>query len=76
MNYISDSNNAHHTNNIFLLLIEYSKNMDSDIYNFNYYYYLKHPKLVTPNTFKRIDYEIIVKTKINEKGLLIGTRNE
>lgn len=61
---------------VFKKSIEYSLTMDDDIYNFNYCYYLKYPKKVKKDTFKSIKYEINVKTKINEKGLLIGTRNE
>lgn len=61
---------------LFLNSINYSITMDEDIYNINYYYYLKYPKLLKNNTFKEINYEISVNTNINEKGLLIGTKND
>ena len=55
----------------FTNCIEYSKNINYDIYNFNYLYYLHYPKNVNDETWKNLNYEVKVNININEKGLLL-----
>ena len=59
--------------NLFKEKIDYSKKIDTDIFNFNYDYYLKYPKNLSPTTWKELNYEIKVKSKVNEKGLIINS---
>lgn len=54
-------------------IIKYAMRLDHDMFNFNYYYYLYHPKDVEDNTWKNIKYEIKSDLSISEKGLLLST---
>jgi len=56
--------------------IKYSKNIDYDLYNFNYLYYLYEPDLKENDSWKNLEYDVLVNTTINEKGLLIGTMGD
>lgn len=53
--------------------IDYARKNETDIFNFNYWYYLHYPKLVESNTWKKIEIEVNSDVIINEKGLLYKT---
>jgi len=67
----SDVNNL--IKKMFKEKIDYSKQIDKDIFNFNYDYYLKYPKDLKSSTWKDLKYEIKVKSNVNEKGLIINS---
>ena len=60
----------------FCKCLEYAKNLNKDIYNFNFLYYKYYPNSVNENTWKTIDYDIKVDLKINEKGLIFDSVGE
>lgn len=53
--------------------IRYSKEIDKDIFNFNYDYYLQYPKNAKETAWRELKYEIRVNSKVNEKGLIINS---
>ena len=67
------SNLNEHLKNYFQSMIDYSKKIDSDIYNFDNLYYKYEPELYTDGIWKNLNYQVEVKTSINEKGLILGT---
>lgn len=60
-------------------IIDYTKRLDYDMFNINYFYYLYHPKSLKTDTWKSIDCELKVDIQISEKGSLLkalgGSKN-
>lgn len=56
-----------------LEVIEYSKRLDHDVFNFNFFYYMYYPKIVKDDSWKDLDYEFHSKLSISEKGLLLNS---
>ncbi len=61
---------------LFNDVIEYSKKNDIDMFNFNYFYYLHHPKLLKKDTWKNVEYEIKSDVNVREKGMLLEAIEE
>ena len=53
--------------------ISYSKNINIDIYNFDYMYYRYYPKYADSNKWKELNYNISVDIAIHEKGLILDS---
>lgn len=54
-------------------IIDYTRRLDHDMFNLNYYYYLHYPKDVEDDTWKSIEIEIKSELTISEKGLLLSS---
>lgn len=59
-------------NQYFANCINYSIDNSTDIYNFDYFYYLHYPKKSYKGIYKEIKYDIKTDVKLNEKGLLLN----
>lgn len=52
-------------------IIDYSRRKDTDLFNFNYFYFMYYPRNLKDDTWKRIDYEFKSDLRIREKGMLL-----